>query len=150
MLARKESFLLQDIEAAVRKCAGADVGYFATGLSVKASGPHGFDMSIMVEDGRYALYFDNWTEEFDCEDMAKETFEAALTGEARLRIDMLSGRKWRWTLERLDEGGRWCPESTIGHVTWRFWGRPSSVFLRNTFRRAIGEGCADSEALRAD
>jgi hypothetical protein len=149
MLARNENLFLQDIESAVRRCADAQVSRFPTGLAVRASGANGFDMSIMVEDGRYALYFDNWTEEFDCEDIARETFEAALTGEARLRVDMLSGRRWRWTLERLDDNGRWQPESTIGHVTWRFWGQPSTLYLRNTFRQVLGQARPDDASPRA-
>ncbi len=135
MLAKQEDLFLQDIEAVIRECGGAQVTRFQSGVSVKASGPNGFDMTAMVEDGRFALYFDNWVEEFECEAIARGLFEAALAGKARLRVDMLSGRRWRWTLERLEDGGDWVPESTIGHVTWRFWGRQSSIYLRNCFPR---------------
>ena len=135
MLARQEDLFLRDVEAAIRKCCGVEATRSQSGITVKASGPNGFDMVVMVEDGRYALYFDNWVEEFDNDEIARRTFEAALAGEARLRVDMLSGRRWRWTLETLGEDGQWLPESTIGHVTWRFWGRTSSLYLRNSFPR---------------
>jgi hypothetical protein len=149
MLARQESLFLQDIEAALGCFAGVQVDRHQSGISVKAAGPHGFDMTVMVENGRYALYFDNWTEDFDCDEIAMRTFAAALAGEARLRVDMLSGRRWRWTLETLDESGRWDPESTIGHVTWRFWGRPSSIYLRNTFVKRQSQSWTEHAALRA-
>ncbi len=146
MLARQEDLFLRDVEAAIRHCGGAQTTRSQTGISVKASGPSGFDMVAMVEGGRFALYFDNWVEEFDCDEIARRTFEAALAGEARLRVDMLSGRRWRWTLEKLNEDGKWLAESTIGHVTWRFWGRPSSIYLRNAFPRqhvSVGSGDGD-------
>jgi len=139
MLARQEDLFLRDVEAAIRKFCGAQAARSHSGVSVKASGPNGFDMTVMVEDGRFALYFDNWVEEFDNDEIARRTFEAALAGEARLRVDTLSGRRWRWTLETLSDDGVWVPESTIGHVTWRFWGRPSSLYLRNTFPQKIAE-----------
>lgn len=137
MLAKQEDLFLRDINAAIRRCAGARVERYPSGLSVKGSGPNGFDMTVMIEDGRYALYFDNWAEEFESDEIARRTFEAALSGEARLRVDLLSGRSWRWTLEMLDENSNWVPESTIGHVIWRFWGRPSRMYLRNDFPRLI-------------
>jgi len=133
MLAKQENVFLQEIESSVRGCTGAMVERHSSGLTVSASGPRGFRMSVMVENGRYAVYFDNWFEEFDCPDAARQMFEAALKGEARLKVDMLSGRRWRWTLERRDEAGTWQTESTTGHVIWRFWGRQSSVYLRNAF-----------------
>jgi hypothetical protein len=133
MLAEEEASFLHDIENVVRGCAGAMVKRYPSGLSVSASGPRGFSMSVMVENGRYTVYFDNWFEEFDCADAARQTFEAAVKGEARLKVDVLSGRRWRWTLERRDESGSWRAESTTGHVMWRFWGRQSSLYLRNAF-----------------
>lgn len=140
MLAQRNEVFLQTIENTIDLCVGAQVGRLASGFLVKASGPNGFDMTIMIEDGRYALYFDNWAEEFDCEHVARQTFEAALHGRARLRVDALAGRSWRWTLERLDANGNWIAESTLGHVTWRFWGRRSSLYLRNDFPLSLPSG----------
>jgi hypothetical protein len=133
MLAKQENSFLEEIENSVRGCSGAMMERHPSGLSVSASGPRGFSMSVMVEGGRYTVCFDNWFEEFDCPEAARQTFEAALKGDARLKVDILSGRRWRWTLERRDEGGSWRAESTTGHVIWRFWGRQSSVYLRNAF-----------------
>jgi hypothetical protein len=133
MLAEQENAFLQEIENSARDRAGAMVERHPSGLTVSASGPRGFSMSVMVENGRYVVYFDNWFEEFDCPETARQMFEAALKGEARLKVDMLSGRRWRWTLERRDDAGTWHTESTTGHVIWRFWGRQSSVYLRNAF-----------------
>ena len=55
MLARQAQAFLQEIEVAIGACPAAQVARTATGLSVKASGPHGFDMAVMVEEGRHAL-----------------------------------------------------------------------------------------------
>lgn len=144
MLARQAQAFLQEIEVAIGRCAGAEVSRTATGISVRGSGPHGFDMAIMVEDERYAVYLDNWTEEFASDELARRTFEAALAGKARLRVDTLAGRQWRWTLETLDLSGRWVPESTVGHAVWRFWGRQASYYLRNTFPRHLAGGNGES------
>jgi hypothetical protein len=133
MLAKQEDLFLRDLESAARECAGATVKRYPSGLSVKSSGPDGFDMAVIVEDGHYSLYFDNWAEELENGEIAREMFEAALKGNARLRVDMLSGRRWRWTLEKKDEDGSWLTASTTGHVLWRFWGRQSSIYLRNAF-----------------
>ena len=146
MLARREQLFLQDIENTLRRFTGAQVTRYATGIMIKAASAKGFDMSVMVDDGRYALYLDNWTEEFESDDLARRTFEAALTGEARLRVDALSGRAWRWTLETLDEAGNWVAESTTSHVVWRFWGRPSVIYLRNVFVRELPDLSNESPA----
>ena len=90
-------------------------------------------MAIIVEEERVSLAFDEWVEEFDDADVARRIFAAALDGTARLKVDLLAGRPWRWTLERLDQSGDWVPESTIGRVTWRIWGLPSVAYLRNNF-----------------
>jgi len=133
MLAKQEHLLLRDIEEAASRCTGVAINHFASGLTINASGPQGFQMSVMIEDGRFALYFDDWMEEFESEDIVRDVLEAALRGEARLRVDTLAGRRWRWTLERLDAAGNWVSESTISHVIWRFWGPQSTLYLKNTF-----------------
>jgi len=133
MLAKQESAFLKDIENSVRQRTGTMLVRHPTSVTVNASGPLGFRMSAMVEDGRFTLYFDDWFEEFECEEIARDIFDAALKGEARLKVDILSGRRWRWTLERLDASGNWRSEGSIGHVIWRFWGRQSSIYLRNEF-----------------
>jgi len=132
MLARQERSFLQDVERAARAFAGVSIDGGSSGLTVSGSGRDGFNMSVVVEAGRYALYFDNWMEEVDSEQIARELFEAALRGDARLKVDLRGGRPWQWTLERL-ENGSWRTESAVNHVTWRFWGRDSTVYLRNTF-----------------
>ena len=147
MLARQDQSFFQDIELAIGSCAGAQMARFPNGISVMASGPGGFDMAVVVEDGRYALYFDNWTEEFVSDEAARRTFEAALAGTARLRVDTLAGRRWRWTLETLDDTGRWVAESTIGHAIWRFWGQQASFYLRNSFPLRRGDDAAEGTAL---
>jgi hypothetical protein len=126
-------YCLQNIEAEIRRYPGAEVTRFPGGFSVKASGVDGFNVTVVVEERRCALYFEDWFEEFGCKEMALRTFAAALSGDARLRVDMLSGRRWRWTLETFDDAGQWVPQSTISHVIWRFWGRKSTILLRNTF-----------------
>jgi hypothetical protein len=150
MLAKDHHPFLQEMEAIARGYAGANVERLPSGLAVKGSGPDGFDMAIVVEDGRYALYFDNWAEEFECDEIARRLLEAALKGDARLRVDLLSGRRWRWTLEMLDESGYWLPESTISHVIWRFWGRHSSVYLRNAYTPLAPPSDVAESGIRAD
>lgn len=90
-------------------------------------------MTILIEDGCYVLAFDEWTEEFEDAAAARGLFASALDGSARLKVESLSGRPWRWTLESLDPTGQWIAQSTIGHPIWRFWGRRSVDYLRNDF-----------------
>jgi hypothetical protein len=129
----REMDCLQAIEAEIRRYPGVEVTRLPEGVSVKASGVDGFNMTVVVEEGRCALYFDGWFEEFGCKESALRTIADALSGDARLRVDMLSGRRWRWTLETFDDAGQWVSESTISHVIWRFWGRKSAIYLRNNF-----------------
>ena len=150
MLAKQEDAFLKDIESSVRCRTGTLLVRHPTGLTVNASGPLGFRMSATVEDGRYALYFDEWFEEFECEEIAREIFEAALRGEVRLKVDILSGRRWRWTLERLDANGNWRSEGSVGHVLWRFWGRQTSIHLRNEFPPLVLPDADGAEEQRAN
>lgn len=147
MLAKQERSFLEDLEAMARTCTGAMVERGPSGMTVSASGLNGFNMSVMVEEGRYALYFDNWVEEFELEEIARELFEAALKGEVRIKVDILSGRRWRWTLERVDSAGNWHAESSTDHVIWRFWGRQSTIYLRNTFPPLLLSKDRDSDAI---
>lgn len=110
-------------------------------MAMRASGPKGFDISVMVENGHYILTFGEWTEEFGDATLAHRLISAAVDGTARLKVDAIAGRNWRWTLECLDEDGRWIAESTVGHVIWRFWGQPSTSYLRNIFPRRPVSGC---------
>ncbi len=135
MLARPEELVLDDISRTLLPWCGARIERSASGISVDVSDPRGFDMAIVVEGDRITLAFDEWVEEFFDVDYARHIFGAALDGTARLKVDLLSGKPWRWTLERLDQFGEWVPESTIGHVTWRIWGRSSVVYLRNNFKQ---------------
>lgn len=133
MLARRETIFLEEIGSEIASWVGTRVALSASGLTVTASHPNGFDMSILVTGNHYVVAFDEWSEEFEDAEEARHIFLAAVEGTARLRVEMLSGRKWRWTLERLAKSGDWIPESTIGHVIWRFWGKASVVCLRNGF-----------------
>lgn len=145
MRAGHENSFLADIETAARSCSGAVTVRTPSALTVSASGPEGFTMAATVDDGRFVLYFDDWFEEFESEEMARQMFEAALNGKARLKVDALAGKRWRWTLELQCDDGTWRAESTTGHVLWRFWGQQSSFYLRNEFQRDLS-----SEPWRAN
>lgn len=132
LLAGTEHPVLEDIGSGLSGLFATHVVRSPSSISVRASDPSGFDMTMFVDDGRYVLAFDEWTEESEDADRARALFAAALQGHARLKVEYLSGRPWRWTLERLD-AGRWMPESTMAHAIWRFWGRSSVGYLRNSF-----------------
>jgi hypothetical protein len=106
------------------------------GLSIAAASQHGFDMSLTVTESCGIVAFDRWEQTFDNPQEASELFSAAMRGDARLCIDVLGGRRWRWTLERRDAAGNWLAESTVGQPVWRFWGKPEVIYLRNTYARA--------------
>jgi hypothetical protein len=133
MLVRRDQAFLHDIETVIRRFDAAKMQRLTNGFAVEASGTDGFDMAVLVENGHFILCFGNWSEDFESDEVARRLFEAALDGKARLKIDSLGGQPWRWTLERLDDSGRWSPESTMAHMTWRFWGRASTIYLSNSF-----------------
>ena len=133
MLARRERLLLDELGSTISSCRGARCVRAATGLTVAASSPHGFDMALLVSSGAYLLSFDQWQETFDDPNEARALFVAALRGDVRLRIHRLSGRCWRWTAERLDDCGNWRQESTLSHPIWPFWRKPDIVYRRNAF-----------------
>jgi hypothetical protein len=135
--AQPGSSFFRDLEDSARAYAADGLQRFVDGFSVSASGPAGFDMWLTAEKGCYTLRFDDWIEEFECAETAREIFEAALRGEARVRIDMLADQRWRWTLERRDASGTWLPESTLSRAIWRFWGRETTIYLRNEFPETL-------------
>ncbi|MGE0698122.1 MAG: hypothetical protein AB7O57_03425 [Hyphomicrobiaceae bacterium] len=102
-------------------------------MRVDASGSDGFKIALYTDGASFAVSLGEWSEEFLDSDEALQLFEAAMSGEARLRVTCLASRRWRWTLERRGEDGRWVPYSTVGHVVWRFWGRQSVELLSNDF-----------------
>lgn len=133
MIAGLVDHFLDDLDQSVSRYLGATSVRAPSGITVAASGRRGFDMALLVVHGECTLCFDGWKETFSDIEQVRGLFEAALRGTARLKVDTLSGKPWRWTLERLDEADQWIAESTIGHPTWRFWGEVGSVYLRNVF-----------------
>jgi len=131
MLAHRERLFIDDLDSAIRLQCGREPCRLANGLVVQPSGPEGFGLTVIADAGRYALYFDGWAEEFGSDEIVRRLVLAALSGDVRLRVDLLGGRRWRWTLESLDANGAWQPESTLSHVTWRFWGARETQYLRN-------------------
>ncbi len=137
MLVRREQLFLEELAELLRLCSGAQVVSTPSGLSIGAANADGFDMAVTVFDGQYVLTFDRWEETFSDVGYVKSLFEAAVRGDARLRVDTLAGKRWRWTLERRRNEDEWIAESSIGHPIWRFWGKPEATFLRNEFERNI-------------
>jgi hypothetical protein len=133
MLARREQVLLEELALVCARCPGVEVVRAPTGITLSASGPEGFDMALLIDDRRYVLTFDQWQEAFDDAAAARRLLEAALAGSARLRVDLIAGHRWRWTLERLQGSGTWTAESTITHPVWRLWGRRETAYLRNAY-----------------
>jgi len=132
-LSATNQLFLRELEARLARFRDVDRARSANSLSVAASGPDGFAIAMIVGDGGFTLRFDGWQETLHDTAQARALFQAALSGEARLRVDTLAGRRWRWTLELLRSDGRWAPESTLGHPTWRLYGRSGVVYLRNSF-----------------
>ncbi|MDX2156537.1 MAG: hypothetical protein SFW09_08500 [Hyphomicrobiaceae bacterium] len=136
MLARPQQLVLDELEARLSRCPGTMMKRSSTGLAVAGSGPNGFDMALIASEGQYLVAFDGWEETFDDVSNASKLLEDAVNGLARLRIDTLGGKSWRWTLERLDANGRWVPHSTVGQPVWRFWGKAKVHYLHNEFQAA--------------
>ena len=133
---RAELVFIEALERAIRERCGIAPRRIANGLTLPPIGPDGFEMTVVAGDHAYALYFDGWAEEFGCEEIVHRLVTAAAAGEARIRVDSLAGRRLRWTLETRDCRGGWQPESTLSHVTWRFWGTRSTAYLMNAGWRA--------------
>lgn len=142
MATERDDAFLDSLESTARMFLGAAPVRQMRSLSVKSGGAGGFEMSAMAANGRYALTFGGWGEEFESPEAARDYFEAALRGEARLRLETLGGRPWRWTLERLNQDGQWVPQSTITHAIWRFWGRRETRYLVNAYEVATMGGAA--------
>ena len=137
MLVRREQLFLEELAESLVLCRGAQIVTTPTGLVVGASGADGFDIALGAVEGEYVLSFDRWEETFTDSAYVKSLFQAALRGDARLRIDTLAGKRWRWTLECRRSGEDWIAESSIGVPIWRFWGKPDVIFLRNQYRQGV-------------
>ncbi|MEZ5854849.1 MAG: hypothetical protein R3D67_08935 [Hyphomicrobiaceae bacterium] len=135
MLVRREQLFLEELAGFLDLCGGAEIVTTPTGIVVGAAGADGFDIALTVVDGQFVLSFDRWEETFGDADYVKSLFAAALRGDARLRVDTLGGKRWRWTLECRRNGEDWIAESSMGVPIWRFWGKPDVIFLRNDYKK---------------
>lgn len=128
---RAELRFLEALSHAITERCGIAPRRIVNGLVVPPIGPDGFEMTVIADDSGYALHFDGWSEEFCCEGIVSRLVLDAAAGKVRLRIDSIAGRRLRWTLESRDSKGAWSAESTLSHVTWRFRGKRSTVYLMN-------------------
>jgi len=75
-------------------------------ITIPATVPDGFAMSIQTERGRYVVRLGEWRDEHVLAEEAVELIESALRGEIRLRID-LDARGQYCTAERKLPNGEW-------------------------------------------
>ena len=101
--------------------------------SVPARSPEGFRTSFAIDDQQCTLYFDECAVDVASVAQALDLLRAALSGEIRLRIDTVSGRAYRWSVERQNVDGNWRAEHVIAVFNFKFWGRVASVYRQNDF-----------------
>ncbi|MBD9470874.1 hypothetical protein [Pseudoxanthomonas sp. PXM01] len=93
------------------------------GIIVPATSIEGFDVSILLVDGRYCVGFDRW--DLDCfdaseKDIAAKLFTRCLSDRTRLVVGARGGRDVSWTLEELLDG-QWASIARISNLASRFW-----------------------------
>ncbi len=134
MLARESRKIFARIEQMVAACPTADLECGVHRLRIGAQSPSGFDMSLAIDDFSVQLTFDRWWLRFARNDQrAIELFEQALHGDARIRVDAIGAKSWKWTLERRLSANTWVAEQAVGALCLRFWGTRTVTYLQNDF-----------------
>jgi hypothetical protein len=102
-------------------------------ITVLASTPDGFDVSLHCGDGEYVVSMAGWHTHFHAgeTDRALDCFAFGLSDAARLRVSRRGGRDYRWAMEALTDGV-WREDSVTGLLFFPFWRRKTVRYLRNT------------------
>lgn len=106
-------------------------------LTVPATSPGGFRTRFAIDKQQCTLYFDDCAVDVASTAQALELLELALSGELRLRIDTVSGRPHRWSVERRNVDGGWRAEHVASVFNFKFWGRTASVCRQNDFGHRV-------------
>ena len=134
MLASESRQIFAGIEQMAAACPNANLERGVHRVRIAAASPAGFDMSLAVDEFTVQLTFDRWWLDFARNDYrAIELFEQALTGDARIRVDAIGAKPWKWTLERRLSPNTWVAEQSVGALCLRFWGERTVTYLQNDF-----------------
>jgi hypothetical protein len=94
--------------------------------------PHGPDVTVIFSNGRCTLAIGSWHDDLVSLDTVMEYVKLAVTGGLRVRIDQLSGKPWKYALERRLDDGAWQEESVLMIPRLAFWNRrQTTTYLQN-------------------
>jgi hypothetical protein len=71
-------------------------------LMVEPTGSDGLAIYVFPERNRTTVAFGGWYDDFTSLDALLHFVHRAATGQIRLRIDLINGRAFRWTVEARD------------------------------------------------
>lgn len=100
-------------------------------ITVYPSDTSGFEVSLLVSDPGYSVFFDGWHENFSCEPEALDCLAFGLSQACRLRVEYRGKTPYRWTLEAF-ENGQWRTDSTVGLLVFPYWRRRRVEYRQNS------------------
>jgi hypothetical protein len=93
------------------------------GITVPAASEHGFDVSLLFQEGRYLVGFHRWgLDAFDPSEagIAERLFAACLSDRTRLMVVARGGKDVSWRLEKLN-GEAWVTLAHVSNLLKPFW-----------------------------
>ncbi len=106
-------------------------------LTIYASGPGGFDISVIDEENQVTVYFEGWHQHFDTTEEALQCVGFGLSGESRIKVERRGSTAYRWTLEYRD-GDDWKFDGLTSLVFYPFWKTGCVSYLQNHYISATG------------
>lgn len=82
----------------------------------------GFIIKVIPTQDQPILAFAGWHDELDW-DVCQAYIEAALSGNLRVRADVLNNKPWKWTLEIARPEGEWAELACVSSIRLPFWKR---------------------------
>lgn len=101
-------------------------------ITIPASGPDGFDISVVYEPDTVRVSFGGLEQDFENADDAMVWINRAMSRSYRLRIDFVGLRPYCWQLEKVGDAGppHVCLASGFAVMFWAFR-RRKTIYRQN-------------------
>ncbi|HJR57488.1 MAG TPA: hypothetical protein VJ798_13010 [Rhizomicrobium sp.] len=100
-------------------------------ITVQSKEAHGFPVSYSFNDGRHAVSYLGWHEEFEDQDEALDCFAFGLSKKCRLQVWKKGHFPYKWVVEVKDSEGNWKEDSRTGLLLFPYWKGTTITSLQN-------------------
>lgn len=103
-----------------------DVQFIIDGdtVTVLRLAPNGPDVTAWISEAGYVLSIGGWQDEMPSSDATVTLMAMVVEGRARVKVDLVRKRPWRYTLQLRSADSVWFDKNVL-RVPWLFLGRRS-------------------------